>query len=48
LRKRWKRIRGSLKNKRQQEEFNKAQQKIIELKKLENEDVFDIVYRAYA
>jgi transposase len=44
IRKRWKRVRGSLKNKRQQEEYDKAQQEIIELKKSENEGVLDIVY----
>jgi transposase len=44
LGKRWKRIRGSLKEKRQQDEFESAQQEIVELKQSEKEGQIDVVY----
>ncbi|KPA18593.1 transposase [Candidatus Magnetomorum sp. HK-1] len=44
LRKRWKRVRGSLRQKRQQDEFDKAQQEIIELKQSEEKGLLDVVY----
>ncbi|ETR65372.1 MAG: transposase, partial [Candidatus Magnetoglobus multicellularis str. Araruama] len=44
MRKRWKRVRGSLKEKRQQDEFDKAQQEIIELKQSEKKGLIDVVY----
>jgi transposase len=44
LGKRWKRIRGSLKEKRQQQEFDRAQQEITKLKQSEKEGLLDVVY----
>lgn len=44
LGKRWKRIRGSLKEKRQQDEFDRAHQEIFELKQSEKEGQIDVVY----